>query len=97
MSWRWHRPAKPAGARLLQVETPIDENAGKPHLEWQLFAVGRDVREHLYECILHGLVGVVHVPEVLIRDPRRAPLQQRDEFCEPLARRVAFPGDERAP
>jgi hypothetical protein len=43
---------------------------------------------------LHGLVGVVQVPEVLIRDPRGPTLQQRDELSEPFSRGVALPRED---
>ena len=52
------------------------------------------MRKHLYECILHGLVGVVHVAQVLVRDPRGAPLQQRDQLSEAFSRGVTFSRDD---
>src|SRR5262249_25546746 len=50
-----------------------------------------DVRKHLDERVLDSLVGLGSVAKVLIRDSGRAPLMDRDELSEPLARLVHFP------
>ena len=90
------RPPQPPRARLAQVEAPVHEDAREPDLERQVFAVARDVREHLHERVLHRLVGVVRIAQVLVRDPHGPALLVGHQFAEPLARGVAFAaGDER--
>ena len=86
------RPAQPAGARLSQIQTPIDEDAGEPHLEGVFLSIARDVREHFDERVLHRLVGVVRVAQVAVGDTNRAPLMLRDEIGELLPRTLAFAG-----
>jgi hypothetical protein len=54
------------------------------------------VREHLQEGVLNGLVGIVRIAQVVVRDTDRAPLLMRDQIGEPLAGGVAIAGkDER--
>src|SRR5262245_20936707 len=50
-------PALPPCARLPPIETTVDENTCKPHLERPGLAIGCDVAECLDEGILYGLVG----------------------------------------
>ena len=88
----WQRPPQPARARLAEVEAAVDENAREPHLERQLLAVARDVREHLHERVLHRFVGVVDVAEVLVGDADGPALLPGDELAEPLAGGVALSG-----
>ena len=58
-------------ARLAPIEAAVDENAREPDLERPRFAIGRDVREHLDEGVLDGLVGFGGVAKILIGDARR--------------------------
>jgi hypothetical protein len=51
-------------------------------------------REHLYERVLDGLVGIVRVPEIVIGDPDRTPLLTGNQVSEPLAGGVAVARDD---
>jgi hypothetical protein len=46
------------------------------------------VREHLDEGVLDGLVGLRWIAKVLVSDAHGAPLVKRNQFGEPVARRV---------
>ena len=74
-------PAQAARARLAEVEAPVHEDAGEPHLEREFLAIAGDVRKHFDECVLHRLVGIVRVAKVAVRDANRAPLLVRDEIA----------------
>ena len=87
---RAHRSRPPA--RLPNVEASIHQNAREPHLERHVLPICGDVREHLDERVLHGLVGIVHIAEIVISDSRGAALLARHELGEPLPRRIALAG-----
>ena len=59
-----------------------------------MLAVGRDVRKHLDEGVLHRFVGIVRVAQVVIRDAQRAALLSGDEVGEPVAGGIALAGDD---
>ena len=88
-------PAQAAGPRLPKIQTPVHEDAGEPDLERQLLAVAGDVREHLDEGVLYRFIGVMHVPQVVIRNTGRAPLLEGDKTREPFPSRVALSSDDK--
>ena len=76
------RRADPAGtplAGLLAVEAAVDEDPGEPDLERQVLAERLDVREHLHEGVLHGLVRIRRVPQEVVGDPRGPALLPRHQ------------------
>src|SRR5262245_20956660 len=90
-----NRPPQSARAGLAQIETPVDEDPSEPHLEGVLFPIACDVREHFYERVLYGLIGVVRIAKVAVGDPDRAALMLRDEIAELLPRALAFTGQDK--
>src|SRR4029450_11400748 len=90
-----NRPPESARAGLAKIETPVDEDPREPHLEGVLFSIARNVREHFYECVLYGLIGVVRIAKVAVSDAHCAPLMLRDEIAELLPRALSFTGQHK--
>ena len=90
-------PAIAAAAGLAAIQAPVDENAREPDLERPRLAVRGDVGEDLDEGVLDRLVGVGGVPQILVRDPRRATLVDLDEGAEAVARLVHLAALDEAP
>ena len=82
-------PLLPAPA-LQPVEAGIDEYPHEPPVEGQILAILLDVQKHLYEGVLHGLVGIGGIAEVVIRDAQSPALQERHEGAEPIASGLAL-------
>src|SRR5262245_3367583 len=83
-----HEPAVAAALRLPPVQAAVDENPREPDLERPRFAIRRDTGKYLDERVLDRFVGLSHIAQILIRNSRRAPLVERHELAEPLARLV---------
>ena len=79
-----HEPAGAARPRLAPIQAAVDENAREPDLERPDLTIIGNVREHLDERVLDGLVGIGAVPQVLIGNAQSATLMQRDQRAESL-------------
>ena len=48
------------------------------------------MREHLDECVLHGLIGIVRIAQVLVGNPGSPPLLAGDQLGKPLPGGIPF-------
>jgi hypothetical protein len=49
--------------------------------------------EHLHEGVLHGLVGIVRIPQIVIGDAERPSLLPADQLGKAIAGGIPFAGD----
>src|SRR5262245_6250315 len=92
-----NEPPIAAGPRLPPIQTAVDENPREPDLEPPALPIRGNVRKDAEERVLNRLVGLGGIAKILIRNPRRAALMERDELRKTLASLVHPPVfDQRA-